>query len=278
MSIMRLRNRKKDLFNESTDPHRWVISYADFITLLFAFFVVMYSISSVNVSKYKSLSEGMKSAFNKKDQSLASQSTADLADGPETKTTKGQFQDGMDYLKKSLSEIEDGSNKINSQNGWIEIDMKAGSLFNSGTADLTSQGLLKLMQIASKIKSSSYTIVVEGFTDNIPIETPQFPSNWELSASRAATVGRVLNSFGVPSSHILVTGYGEQYPIADNTTDDGRAANRRVNIIIVRDKSVSRMFNPQIEQVHSSFINASDPIDPLDESKKNNNLLIKEAQ
>jgi len=275
---MRLRNRKKDLFNESTDPHRWVISYADFITLLFAFFVVMYSISSVNVSKYKSLSEGMKSAFNKKDQSLASQSTADLADGPETKTTKGQFQDGMDYLKKSLSEIEDGSNKINSQNGWIEIDMKAGSLFNSGTADLTSQGLLKLMQIASKIKSSSYTIVVEGFTDNIPIETPQFPSNWELSASRAATVGRVLNSFGVPSSHILVTGYGEQYPIADNTTDDGRAANRRVNIIIVRDKSVSRMFNPQIEQVHSSFINASDPIDPLDESKKNNNLLIKEAQ
>ncbi|RUR08342.1 OmpA family protein [Legionella sp. km772] len=237
--------------DEHTDTHRWVISYADFITLLFAFFVVMYAISSVNVSKYKSLSEGMKSAFNKKDQNQATQSTAEIKNGPEAKKTKGTFQDGLDYLKKSLSELEDGSYKVNSQEDWIEVDIKAGSLFQSGTADLTPQALLKLMQLAGKIKDLPYTIVVEGYTDSIPIETPQYPSNWELSAARAASVGRALNSFGVNSQHILVTGYGEQYPIADNSTEDGRSANRRVNIIIVKDKSVSRMFNPQVDQLQS---------------------------
>lgn len=255
-----MRSRKKHSYEEHNDSHRWVISYADFITLLFAFFVVMYAISSVNISKYKSLSEGMKSAFNQKDQSKATQSTADLKDGPESKNTKGQFQDGLAYLKKSLSELEDGTYKVNQQEGWIEIDMKAGSLFQSGTADLTSAALLKLMQLAAKIKDLPYTIVVEGYTDNIPIETPQYPSNWELSAARAASVGRALNSFGVNSERILVTGYGEQYPIADNSTEEGRSQNRRVNIIIVRDRSVSRMFNPQMDGVQSTFIGSGDNV------------------
>jgi chemotaxis protein MotB len=208
-----MKSRRNKNHDEHIDTHRWVISYADFITLLFAFFVVMYSISSINVSKYKSLSDGMKSAFNQKDQSKATQSTAEINNGPESRDTKGNFQDGLDYLKKSLSELEDGSYKVNTQEGWIQVDMKAGSLFQSGTADLTPQALLKLMQLAGKIKNSPYTIVVEGYTDNIPIETPQYPSNWELSAARAASVGRALNIFGVSSQRILVTGYGEQYPI-----------------------------------------------------------------
>ena len=97
-----MKPRRNKNHEEHIDTHRWVISYADFITLLFAFFVVMYSISSVNVSKYKSLSEGMKSAFNQKDQNKATQSTADLKDGPESKNTKGTFKDGLAYLKKSL--------------------------------------------------------------------------------------------------------------------------------------------------------------------------------
>lgn len=261
------RNRKHE---EHNDSHRWVISYADFITLLFAFFVVMYAISSVNVSKYKSLSEGMRSAFNKKDQDQATVSTAELKNGPESRKTKGNFKDGLDYLKKSLSELEDGSYKVNSQEGWIEVDMKAGSLFQSGTADLTPQALLKLMQLAGKIKDLPFTIVVEGYTDNIPIETPQYPSNWELSAARAASVGRALNSFGINAQRILVTGYGEQYPIADNSTEDGRMENRRVNIIIVKDKSVSRIFNPQMDQLQNTFINSVDKVNSTKEPQNNN--------
>jgi chemotaxis protein MotB len=272
---MKSKRHKSD--HEKIDTHRWVISYADFVTLLFAFFVVMYSISSVNVSKYKSLSEGMKSAFNKKDQNKATQSTADLSDGPETKNTKGQFTDGMEFLKKSLSGLEDANYQINKQEGWIEINIQAGSLFESGTSDLKTEALLKLMSVAAKIKNLPYTIVVEGYTDNIPIDTPQYPSNWELSASRAATVGRALNGFGVPSEHILVTGYGEQYPIGDNSTEEGRSQNRRVTLIIVKDRSVSRLFNPQIDQTHSSFIDMGSKVESTKEPKKDDSI-NKEAQ
>lgn len=166
---------------------------------------------------------------------------------------------------------------MNSQEGWIELDIKAGSLFDSGTADLTPQAILKLMQLAGKIKDLPYTIVVEGYTDNIPIETPQYPSNWELSAARAASVGRALNSFGVSSDRILVTGYGEQYPIADNSTDEGRGENRRVNIIIVKDRTVTRMFNPQVDQIHSTFIDTGDNVKST-QAPQNNDSSKKEPE
>jgi chemotaxis protein MotB len=206
----------------------------------------------------------MKSAFNKKDQNKATQSTAELKDGPETKTTKGLHRDGLDNLNKSLSDIDDGSYQINRQEGWIELDVKAGSLFETGTSELKPDAILSLMKLATKLKEVTYSVVIEGYTDNIPIETSQFPSNWELSASRAAAVGRALNSFGVDTKRILVTGYGEQYPIADNSTDEGRSQNRRVNIIIVKDKSVSRIFNPEQDQAHSTFIGGGEQV----ESKK----------
>lgn len=273
---MKLKRSKTE--HEQIDTNRWVISYADFVTLLFAFFVVMYSISSVNVAKYKSLSEGMKSAFNKKDQNKATENTAVLNNGPETKNTKGEYTDGMEFLKKSLSGLEDASYQINRQEGWIEINIQAGALFDSGTSELKSPALLKLMDIAGKVKNLPYTVVVEGYTDNIPIETPQFPSNWELSASRAATVGRALNSFGVPAEHILVTGYGEQYPVADNSTENGRSLNRRVSIVIVKDRSVNRLFNPQIDQAHSSFIDVGSHVESTNEPKKDDDSKKKELQ
>ncbi len=246
---MKLRRKKNE---EHSDSHRWVISYADFITLLFAFFVVMYAISSVNVSKYKSLSEGMKSAFNKKDQSKATESTADLKNGPSNKNTKGNFKDGMDDLDKSLNDVANSNFTVNRQEGWIELDIQAGSLFDSGSAELKPEALIKLMQIAGKIKDSHYVVAVEGYTDNVPIETPQFPSNWELSAARAAAVGRALNSFGIAPNRIIITGYGDQFPIADNTSENGRIRNRRVNIVIAKDRSVDRLLNPAMDQPHNT--------------------------
>lgn len=245
---------RRNKTEEHVDNHRWIISYADFITLLFAFFVVMYAISSVNVSKYKSLSDGMKSAFNKKDQDKATQSTDIIKDGPEENKTKGSYKDGLDELNKSLSELEDGNFKINRQEGWIELDIKAGSLFDSGNVDLKPEAFVKLMQLADKIKGLPYTVVIEGYTDNVPIETPQYPSNWELSAARAATVGRVLNSFGIATGRILVTGYGEQYPISNNDTAEGRNQNRRVNIVITKNRKVDRVLNPEMEQVHNAML------------------------
>jgi chemotaxis protein MotB len=254
---MKLRRNKT---HEHVDNHRWVISYADFITLLFAFFVVMYAISSVNVSKYKSLSNGMKSAFNTKDRGKANESTNLIENGSNDNQTHGDYNDGLDELNKSLSELADGNFIVNREDGWIELDIKAGSLFDSGNAELKPEALIKLMQLAGKIKDFPYTIVVEGYTDNIPIETPQFPSNWELSASRAAAVGRVLNSFGIDSSRILVTGYGDQYPIAENYTNEGRSQNRRVNIVITKTRNIERLFNPKLSQIHSGVVGTMLPV------------------
>ena len=253
---MRKRKNKED---EHEDSHRWVVSYADFITLLFAFFVVMYAISSVNVSKYKSLSEGMQSAFNNKDQNKSTIATDNQKDGPNTKQTKGKYIDGLDQLNKSLSQLEDGDYKINRQEGWIELDIKAGSLFQPGDAEVKPEALIKLMQLAGKIKDLDFPIIIEGYTDNVPIETPQYPSNWELSATRAATVGRILNSYGVATNRILVTGYGEQYPVADNFTESSRSQNRRVNIIIAKDRNVPRILNPGLGQMHNMMIHEVKP-------------------
>lgn len=215
----------------------------------------MYAISSVNISKYKSLSEGMKSAFNKKDEARALKSTKSMKDGPQTTPFQGPFHDGLDELNQALIELQDGNYKINRQEGWVELDIKSGALFDSGDADLKPEAFVKLMQLAAKLKKSSSIVAVEGYTDNVPIETPQFPSNWELSAMRAAVVGRTLNSFGIATDRIFVTGYGEQYPVADNVTELGRAANRRVTIIIALNRNVPRLLNPAIsEQDHSVII------------------------
>ncbi|KTD51185.1 flagellar motor protein MotB [Legionella quateirensis] len=256
---------------EHVDNHRWVVSYADFITLLFAFFVVMYAISSVNISKYKSLSDGMKSAFDKKDKNKATQSTDVMKDGPEEKKTKGTYNDGLDELSKSLATLEDGNYKINRQDGWIELQIKAGSLFDSGEAELKPEALIKLMQLAEKIKTYPYPVVIEGYTDNVPIETPQYPSNWELSATRAATVGRILNGYGIDTGRILVTGYGDQYPISDNLTEVGRSLNRRVNIIIAANRKIDRLINPEMGQTHNVSFGApllTAPLKQQDTDKK----------
>lgn len=239
---------------EQSDHHRWIVSYADFITLLFAFFVVMYAISSVNHSKYESLSDGMHSAFNNKDKNkrvITQQKTGVSAGDLDS---KAEHHDGLESLAKSLSELKDGNLKMNQQDGWIELNLTAGSLFEAGDAELKPEAVLKLMRLAQKIKNLPYPVAVEGYTDNVPIETPQFPSNWELSASRAAAIGRVLNTFGVNSSRIIVTGYGDQYPVAENVTALGRSQNRRVNILITRDKKVDRILNPNVRRTQNSVI------------------------
>lgn len=263
----KMRSRKNNM-EEAVDTHRWVISYADFITLLFAFFVVMYAVSSVNVSKYKSLSEGMQSAFNQKDKSKTFVSTDDQKDGPNTKQTQGAYQDGLDELSHSLAALESTDYQMNRQKGWIELQMKAGSLFDPAGDDLKPEAILKLLQLAGKITKGSYPIIVEGYTDDVPITSPQYPSNWDLSAARAAIVGRFLNSFGVAAERITVTGYGEQYPVMDNTTEWGRSQNRRVNVLIVKDRTNPRVFNPSVGQVDKVMVNQVTVSKPAIDNKK----------
>lgn len=243
--------RKKQRHDDHADTHRWVISYADFITLLFAFFVVMYAISSVNVSKYRSMSEGMQSAFNKDAKQKAptevktpkSGQTASKAKN--NAATSGAGTDIFKSLEAAFKDLADANDQVIRKEGWIEMDIKANSLFDSGSADLTPAALNKIMEIAKLLKDIPYPIRIEGFTDSIPISTSEFPSNWELSTARASAIARVLNDFGVANDRISVTGYNDQYPVADNTNEAGRIKNRRVNLLIVKDKNSPRLNNPQ---------------------------------
>lgn len=241
-----MKSRKNKNEEQGNDTHRWVVSYADFITLLFAFFVVMYAMSSVNVSKYQSLSKGIHSAFNSKNQQQSAVTTDQEGEGTQTRKTKGIFRDGLDELNQSLNEFDRVDYQIKRDEGWIELDIKATSLFEAGNAELKPDAVLRLMYLAWKIKNAEFPIIVEGHSDNVPITSPQYPSNWELSAARAAAVGRLLYSFGVAGDRISVTGYADQYPLMDNTTEWGRSQNRRVSIIIVKNRMIPRIFNPRL--------------------------------
>ncbi len=238
-----MRGRKNKSI-EREDTHRWVVSYADFITLLFAFFVVMYAISSVNVSKYKSMAEGMHTAFTTKNNKKAIAELAQQKDLNAAVQSSINEKNKFDQLIQALSALQDSDYHMNPQDGWVELDIKAGALFDSGSANLRPVAVLKLMKLGSIIKEFPYPIAIEGYTDNVPISTAQYPSNWELSSARAAAVARCLASFGVEQNQMSVTGYGERYPVADNSTEEGRARNRRVNVIIAKDKLVPRLLNP----------------------------------
>lgn len=228
---------------EHGDSHRWVISYADFITLLFAFFVVMYAISSVNISKYRSLAEGMQSAFNKHERKRPSTIIRERSEVPiETQINEDDFN----RLEMALQQLKGEDFKISRHEGWVELDIKAESLFDSGSARLVPEAIDKLVKVARLIDNLPYPVALEGYTDNKPIFTTQFPSNWELSSSRASAVARVLTEHGVSPSRITVTGYAAQYPVATNKTEMGRSKNRRVNIIIAKDKTVPRLLNPEM--------------------------------
>ncbi|WP_367605685.1 OmpA family protein [Legionella sp. W05-934-2] len=243
---MAKRKRGHDKGHE--DSHRWVISYADFITLLFAFFVVMYAISSVNISKYRSLAEGMSSAFNKHDRKRPSNIIRERSEvAVETKINEDDFN----RLEMALQQLKGEEFKISRHEGWVELDIKAASLFDSGSAQLVPDAEKKLIQVAKLIDKLPYPVALEGYTDNKPIYTTQFPSNWELSSSRASAVARILTQNGVSAERVTVTGYAAQYPIATNRTEAGRAKNRRVNIIIAKDKTVPRLLNPEMRSEFS---------------------------
>ncbi len=246
------RRRKKQ--EEHVNIERWLVSYADFITLLFAFFVVMYSISSVNEGKYRVLSDTLSSVFQTRptssspiefDNALKEQSS--IAEDPfyieiplpdnDKKMTPPENPE-LETLSKDISKavqplIDNDLIKIKKTDFWLEIDIKSSILFGSGDARLSEDAEDILASIALLIKDYPNDVQVEGFTDNVPIKTRLFPSNWELSSSRAASVVHLFEEEGVDPKRMQAIGYGEHRPSADNATEEGRNTNRRVNLVIL---------------------------------------------
>lgn len=239
---------------EHENHERWLVSYADFITLLFAFFVVMYAISSVNEGKYKVLSNSLTNAFKnttaqpggqpiaviqgapplppkpiaKPDQLPESKKEADkkLEQRQKMKNIAGDIMDALQPL------VAQGKVRLLETSRGVTVEINDSILFPAGQARLQTSSISAMLAIAQVLAASDFPITIEGHTDNVPIATLQFPSNWELSAMRATTVLRLFNEGGVGAERLTAIGYGETRPVETNTTVEGRARNRRVSILI----------------------------------------------
>lgn len=139
--------------------------------------------------------------------------------------------------------IAAGDIKISSDELWVEIDIKSQILFDSGSALLQPTAMPVLEKLSGVLNKFNHSIQVEGFTDNVPIANAVYPSNWELSAARAANVVHLFMNNGVNPSRMAAIGFGEHRPIADNATLDGRMQNRRVAIVVLADDSARRILD-----------------------------------
>lgn len=242
---------------EHENHERWLVSYADFITLLFAFFVVMYSISSVNEGKYKVLSDALTGVFNQPQRTVnpiqvGDQTPRGVQQGEmEGRSSGAGSADPLEQMASALREafgdlISDGDLEVRGNELWIEIELNSSLLFPSADALPLNEAFPVVERIASILGSYENPIHVEGFTDNLPINSRAYPTNWELSAARAATVVRMLANGGVAPERMAAVGYGEFRPIADNATASGRRANRRVVLLVSR----------YLEQRHTPFSGA----------------------
>lgn len=266
--------RKKE--EEWENHERWLVSYADFITLLFAFFVVMYAISSVNEGKYRVLSKTLVSAFSGQPWSPVpirsdagpslSQTPVDLpalpkiADmAPVPHVQKGQvspqarndpqtppypatamrrIEKQMETLLKPL--IAQGSVAIHRSNLGVVIDLNAKILFHSAQTRLSPNATATLGAIAQVLRQVPYQVQVNGFTNDLPIRTAQFASNWALSAARAVSVVELFIQHGVNPQNLVAAGYGKYHPVAPNDTAKGLIMNRRVSIVVVAPQNPSK--------------------------------------
>lgn len=236
-----------------------MVSYADFITLLFAFFVVMYAISSVNEGKYRTLSESLGDAFSNKEQQVNQitpiqigtlptatqpiplENPATAVDAEERRELseeilkeRKQLSQVSDQLEQVLAPfINDKLVAVKKNDYWIELEMNSEMLFLSGEAELSKKAIPVLKKVAEVINPLPNMVNIEGHTDNIPIDNIKFRSNWDLSSARATSVVHEFVKEGINSPRLSAIGYGEFHPIGDNKLEAGRFKNRRVVLVLM---------------------------------------------
>jgi chemotaxis protein MotB len=245
------RGRRKKAGHESEHPdERWLVSYADMVTLLMALFIVMFAMANVNTSKYDALKQSLAGALSPSllpgGESVAEDGGA-AAVQPTADPAQAAAQREDDDLKR-LKERVDGyaassglSNKLLARverRGLVITVLTDDLLFDSGSAVLRSEGHDLMHAIGDLLRrENDHRVVVEGYTDTDPIATSQFPTNWELSTARASTVVRSFVEAGVAPQRLTAAGRAFLDPIASNATAGGRSTNRRVQIVLPRQAS-----------------------------------------
>lgn len=239
---------------------RWLVSYADFITLLFAFFVVMFATSQTDKGKAQQVSDSVKRALEGQKMSsvisaILGGTVGDTGKGnamlrgpggaqkaPEEKKEQklAELVPSLKVLSEDLrNEIEDGRIQISMQPRGLVVSFNQAALFPSGEDVISPDAMEGLQKVASAMRKVPNPVRLEGHTDSIPIRTPRFRSNWELSAARSIALMEILSiRFGVPHERLSVAGYADTAPIATNDTPEGRARNRRVDIVLLNEQGV----------------------------------------
>ncbi|MDQ2068452.1 flagellar motor protein MotD [Natronospira bacteriovora] len=267
--------RRKKKHEDHINHEAWAIPYADMLVLLLAFFVVMYSISSVNEGKYRVLSSSLAAAFRGEPMTIqpvqfgehqrAESETrfeVDLIQEPTSAidwASEGMappdglpqdfyneasaMQASLEQIAQEMREamamlIDDDLIEIRGSEFYIEVEIKADILFPSGVARLSDGAVPILQRIAEVLLPFPNPVQVEGHTDNVPISTERFPSNWELSSARAASVVHIFRDAGIEPMRLAVVGLGEHRPVATNETPEGRNRNRRVVLTVLADPRI----------------------------------------
>jgi chemotaxis protein MotB len=265
-------SRRKPTHEEEGGSERWLVSYADFITLLFAFFTTLYAISTVDAQKMGKMVTSMQAAFdngvmNQGSKRLAisqGSSGVEPSSGLHPNHTKKGGSDpkdrtltdmenlkrkskrsivsdevGMGGLKRGIEnllagDLHKGRIRTHLESRGLVISLGEIGIFDSGSDQIKPEGKILLDTLATSLVSVGNQIRIEGHTDNVPIRTSRFPSNWDLSTARAtAVISHLVASFGLRPELISAAGYAEYRPSAPNETEEGRARNRRVDIVVL---------------------------------------------
>ncbi len=224
---------KRNTKHSEENNERWLLTYSDLITLLLGLFVILYAMSKIDSEKYSQIVAALEGAFGKE--------RAVVLNGH-----KGIMKSPMPALDaeraKVSQEISDAIGKMNTKNlvslthneRGVTIHIMEEMLFTSGSAEIKSASLPALDTLAAMLKNIPNDIRIEGHTDNIPIATRRFPSNWHLSVERALNVGYyIISKHNLNPEKISVVGYSEYKPLTPNDTEEHRSKNRRVDIVII---------------------------------------------
>ena len=253
---------RKQKHEEHENHERWLVSYADFITLLFAFFVVMYSVSSVNEGKYRVLSDALLAAFRSQPKTLLpiqegqpaksplkedmnSKSSPALVSAPDlpvpSVSRKKKYNGQPAPLGEVATRLEQEFDRlidediiaIRYNDNYVEIELKSNILFPAASTQLTPKATEVLTKLGKILRNFPNVVRVEGYTDDNAMNSTIYPSNWELSAARAGSVVRLFMENGVDPARMSAVGYAQYRPLADNSTPEGRIQNRRVTVVVL---------------------------------------------
>ncbi len=247
------RSKRKEE-NDAENTHLWLLTYSDIVTLCLTFFILLYSFSTLDTIKWKSVVVSLQGALGVLDGSTmpADGGIYDKGNAEEIKQDNEQKEDYLKY-QEEMKRLENIKNKLNEyisahelqdnvttniEERGVVIRFQDSVLFPKGSADLFPKSTTILSGISVIFKELKNPIRIEGHTDNLPIHTENYPSNWELSTARATNVLRFLIEQGIEGKQLSAVGYGEYHPVEANTNEDNRKKNRRVDMVLIRESMI----------------------------------------